>query len=101
MKDVLEEMLITPNVVVVDGFPGSGKTHLCEVLCAWLLAQPHGYVISNVKLQRWDKERDRPVEAQYKNYLLATSFVGILDAIAEVLYSDAKAHIVIYLDELQ
>lgn len=101
IKDVLEEMLLKPNVAIVDGFPGSGKTFLCEVLCYFVLSQPHGYVISNVKLQRWDGKANRPFEAQYRNYLLASSFVGILDAIAEVLFADPDAHILVYLDELQ
>src|SRR5256885_10893188 len=100
MKDVLREMLTKPNLILATGFPGSGKTFTCEELCAWVLLN-RGFVISNVKLLKWDEERDRPVEGEYPNYLLVGSFVATLDAIAEILRFNRVAHILLYIDEAQ
>ncbi len=100
MKDVLREMLTKPNLILATGFPGSGKTFTCEELCAWVLLN-HGFVISNVKLLKWDEEKNRPVQGEYPNYLMARSFVEVLDAIAEILYNNPAAHILLYIDEAQ
>src|SRR2546425_1100925 len=83
-------------LIIATGFPGSGKTFTCEELCAWVLLN-RGFVISNVKLLKWDEERDRPVEGEYPNYLLVGSFVATLDAIAEILRFNRGAHILLYI----
>src|SRR3989442_15146322 len=98
MKDVLREMLTKPNLILATGFPGSGKTFTCEELCAGALLN-RGFVISNVTLLKWDEERNRPVQGQYPNYLMARSFVGVLDAIPEMLYTNPVAQPLIYIVE--
>lgn len=100
MKAALKQMLFKPNVILATGKPGAGKTHAMMVLCAFVLLNG-GHVISNVRLQKWDKEKRRPFLAEYPNYYFARTLTGIMLAISEILYKDRSNKIFVYLDEGQ
>lgn len=100
MKAALKQMLFKPNVILATGSPGSGKTHVMMVLCAFVLLNG-GHVISNVRLQRYDKEKRRPFLAEYPGYHFARTLTGIMVAISEILYEDRSNKIFVYLDEGQ
>jgi len=100
MWEALSEMCFKPNLILTTGKPGYGKTHLCQVLCAWVLLNG-GHVLSNSKLQKWDNAQSRPFEAAYPNYHFGGTLVEYLVQISEIVRADRKAHIFLFLDEGQ
>jgi len=100
MWEALSEMLFKPNLILTTGKPGFGKTHLCQVLCAWVLLNG-GHVLSNGKLQKWDNVQNRPFTATYPNYRFGGTLVEYLVHISEILHADRNAHIFLFLDEGQ
>ncbi len=108
MKDVIREAVRKPNLILVTGRMGYGKTFLCQFLLAWNLLTPdadgvrHGYAIANGKLLRWERPDDpKPVRATMDRYYFSTTLANILVAISEILYADPNAHIEVFVDEGQ
>src|SRR6266571_1540366 len=103
MRVVLEGALWQPNLMLITGRPGTGKTFTAWVFMAWNLLNG-GYGIANGRLIRWLNPDDaKPAGATYPHFSPATTLVDILVMISEILHENEgrKVHIVLLIDEAQ
>lgn len=83
LTKALVGMLHAPVGILVTGGMGSGKSHLVSYLNYVALTYGENtYVLSNIKVVRWDAEKGRPFEEYPERYYLCRSFAQILRRIA-------------------